>query len=119
MKRLGINQQAIKLFNDVFGQPEHQETIHTFGNFKLFYAKRKVPNFKTDEIVVKGYVYIKVIESNVKHDFTGFVDDFTVPLRYMQKEVKNFREEFMVYARYLSLSKSLSDKSTSKIKHKL
>lgn len=119
MKRLGINQQAIKLFNDVFEQPEHQEKIHTFGNFKIFYAMRKVPDFKTDEIVVKGYVYIKAVDSNFKHDFTGFVDDFAVPLRYMQKELKNFREEFMVYARYLSLAKSLPEKSTTKTKQKL
>ncbi|MBU9434137.1 hypothetical protein KTE91_03445 [Burkholderia multivorans] len=116
MKKLGANQQAIKLFEEVFIKGNLHEQIHIFGNYGLFLTYRNVPDFESRKIIKKPYIIIQQISHSplstceFYKTFYAFIDDFQKPLTYMNKHDKLFRSDFIKYAN----SKLFDSKLTKK-----
>lgn len=121
-KRLGVNQQAIQTFDEVFIKGNLVEQIHTIGEFDMLLTYRKTIS-SDREITSYLFIIIKLPEvieiGNYATDsFSASITDFEKPLSFMNKHYKHFRDMFMTYARYIQLSQVIPDKSAPKITRK-
>ncbi|MGU4699126.1 hypothetical protein K6L09_20885 [Burkholderia cepacia] len=113
MKKMGINQKAVQLFDEVFVKGNRHDQIHFFGDYGLFLTYRNVPDFQNKKITRKAYIYIyEVYDTSTRESigFSSFMDDFRKALDYMNKHDKSFREAFTTYANKLSLESKLDMK---------
>lgn len=115
---LGINQKTVLLFDEVFIKGKLHDQIHYFGDYGLFFTYRNVPDFTTNEVINKPYIYIKRCADSLPYIyFSKFITDFKAPLDCMNKLDKSFREAFISYANKITLGNRLpvkDDKSTTK-----
>ncbi|MBU9118417.1 hypothetical protein KTD15_06360 [Burkholderia multivorans] len=117
MKKLGANQQAIKLFDEVFIKGSLHDQIHIFGDYGLFLTYRNVPDFESREIIKKPYIIIQKISHSplsiceVYKTFYAFINDFQKPLTYMNKHDKSFRSDFIKYANNKLFDSKLTKKA--------
>lgn len=120
MKRMGINQKTVQLFDEVFIKGNLQDQIHLFGDYGLFFTYRNVPHFPQNKIVNTMYIHIRKhpqvkysVGMNGLVSFDSFMDNFKSPLDYMNRHDKSFRESFITYANKLVLESKLNEKPIS------
>ncbi|HVI39695.1 MAG TPA: hypothetical protein VM577_03470 [Anaerovoracaceae bacterium] len=117
IKRLGVNQQAIQTFDEVFIKGNLVDQIHAIGEFDMLLTYRKgiSPDRKltTNLFIIIKFPKIIAIGNYATDSFAASITDFGKPLNFMNKYHKQFRETFMSYARYIQLSQALPEKTTN------